>query len=162
MARAGGEGVDAAVSRFVERFAGMLSDAGMARMPARVFAALLATDSGALTSAELSERLRISPAAVSGAVRYLNQVNLVSREREAGTRREVYRIYDDAWYESLFRREQALINWEGALREGAEALAGTPAGARLERTLAFTEFLERELTGLLERWRLHRKEHFTQ
>ena len=40
-------------------------------MPARVFSALLATDSGRLTAAELAERLQISPAAVSGAVRYL-------------------------------------------------------------------------------------------
>ena len=49
-------------------------------MPARVFAALLASDSGRLTSAELSALLKVSPAAVSGAVRYLAQVNLVSRE----------------------------------------------------------------------------------
>ena len=39
-----------AVARFVERFAGGLADAGMPRMPARVFVALLATDSGRLTA----------------------------------------------------------------------------------------------------------------
>ena len=47
----------------------------MQRMPARVFAALLASDDGALTSAELGEQLQVSPAAVSGAVRYLAQVS---------------------------------------------------------------------------------------
>ncbi|GAA3092083.1 hypothetical protein GCM10020254_41410 [Streptomyces goshikiensis] len=55
-----------AVSRFVERFAAQLTEAGMQRMAARVFAQLLASDGGAMTSAELSEALRISPAAVSG------------------------------------------------------------------------------------------------
>ena len=57
-------------------------------MPARVFAALLATDSGRLTAAELAELLQISPAAVSGAVRYLTQVGMVHREREPGSRRD--------------------------------------------------------------------------
>jgi len=57
-----------AVARFIERFAGGLTDAGMPRMPARVFVALLATDSGRLTAAELAERLHSSAGAISGAV----------------------------------------------------------------------------------------------
>ncbi|NEE30623.1 MarR family transcriptional regulator, partial [Streptomyces sp. SID7982] len=64
----GGDDDEATVSRFVERFAAQLVQAGMTRMPARVFAALLSSERGALTSAELSEQLKISPAAVSGAV----------------------------------------------------------------------------------------------
>lgn len=82
------EHYDATASTFVERFAADMTEAGMQRMGARVFACLLASDDGALTSARLAERLRISPAAVSGAVRYLAQVRLVSREREPGSRRE--------------------------------------------------------------------------
>ncbi|HEY7015122.1 MAG TPA: hypothetical protein VH480_20330, partial [Streptosporangiaceae bacterium] len=50
------------VSRFVERFAAVLTEAGIPRMPARVFAALLATDSGRLTAAELAAQLQASPA----------------------------------------------------------------------------------------------------
>ncbi|MCZ9341421.1 MarR family transcriptional regulator, partial [Streptomyces sp. TRM76130] len=89
----GGEGRDPeAVSRFVEGFAAQLVEAGVQRMPARIFAALLASDTGALTSAELGERLKVSPAAVSGGVRYLSQQHLVSREREPGSRRERYRV----------------------------------------------------------------------
>jgi ABC-2 type transport system ATP-binding protein len=69
---------EAAVRRFIEGFAAALADGGVPRMPARVFAALLATDSGRLTAAELGERLQVSPAAISGAVRYLTQVALVA------------------------------------------------------------------------------------
>ena len=47
----------------------MLAEAGIARMPARVFAALLVTESGSLTAAELARQLHVSPAAVSGAAR---------------------------------------------------------------------------------------------
>jgi DNA-binding transcriptional regulator GbsR (MarR family) len=107
-----------AVSRFVERFAAVLSDAGVPRMPARVFAALLATDSGRLTAAELAEQLRASPAAISGAVRYLIPLNLVSREREPGSRRDHYRVHDDVWYESVAHRERVMALWESRLREG--------------------------------------------
>ena len=55
-----------AVRLFVERFAAALAESGLQRMPARVFAALQATDTGRLTAAELAEILQVSPAAVSG------------------------------------------------------------------------------------------------
>ncbi|WP_405553998.1 GbsR/MarR family transcriptional regulator [Streptomyces sp. NBC_01171] len=153
-----GDGRDPeSVSRFVERFAAQLVEAGVPRMPARVFAALLASDTGTLTSAELGELLRISPAAVSGAVRYLSQVHLVSREREPGSRRERYRVHSDQWYEALTSREAIIKRWEDALREGIASLGPeTPAGRRLTDTLEFFEFIEDDLAGIMERWREHR------
>lgn len=150
-----------AVSRFVEHFAAQLVEAGLPRMPARVFAALLASDTGVLTSAELGERLKISPAAVSGAVRYLAQQHMVSREREPGSRRERYRVHGDQWYEALTNREAVIKRWEDALREGVTSLgAETPAGRRLAETLAFFEFVEKEIDTMMDRWRTHREERF--
>ncbi|MEV8043897.1 GbsR/MarR family transcriptional regulator [Streptomyces griseoluteus] len=153
-----GDGRDPeSVSRFVERFAAQLVEAGVPRMPARVFAALLSSDTGTLTSAELGELLRISPAAVSGAVRYLSQVHLVSREREPGSRRERYRVHSDQWYEALTSREAIIKRWEEALREGIISLGpDTPAGRRLTDTLEFFEFIEKDVGGIMERWRRHR------
>ncbi|MFE2965007.1 GbsR/MarR family transcriptional regulator [Streptomyces sp. NPDC059340] len=158
----GAVGRDAeAVSRFVEHFAAQLVEAGMPRMPSRVFGALLASDTGALTSVELGEQLQISPAAVSGAVRYLAQVHMVSREREPGSRRERYRVHSDQWYEALTNREAIIKRWEDALREGVASLgADTPAGGRLAETLAFFEFMEGELESMMDRWRVHREQHF--
>ncbi|GGS61680.1 GbsR/MarR family transcriptional regulator [Streptomyces violaceus] len=162
MTESAGSGRDAeAVSRFVESFAAQLVEAGMPRMPARVFAALLSSDEGARTSAELGEQLRISPAAVSGAVRYLAQTHMVSREREPGSRRERYRVHGDQWYEALTNRETVLKRWEGALREGVTSLgADTPAGRRMAETLAFFEFVEVEIVQMMERWRVHREKTF--
>lgn len=157
--RAGHEGVrdEDAVSRFVERFAAELTEAGMQRMASRVFAALLAADSGALSSAELAEQLRISPAAVSGAVRYLTQVSMVGREREPGSRRDRYRLHNELWYETFTRRDQVLTRWEKTLRDGAETLGpDTPAGARVAETAEFFEFLQEELIGVMDRWRASR------
>ena len=148
---------DQAVTRFVERFATTLEESGVPRMPARVFVTLLATDAGALTAAELAERLQVSPAAISGAVRYLIQVDLITRERDPGSRRDRYRVFDDAWYEATVRRERLLMRWEDSAREGAAALGpDTPAGARMVETVAFFQFLRREMAALQERWRQER------
>ncbi|MFF9116620.1 GbsR/MarR family transcriptional regulator [Streptomyces massasporeus] len=160
---AGRDRNEEAVSRFVESFAAQLVEAGMQRMPARVFAALLSSDTGSMTSAELGEQLRISPAAVSGAVRYLAQTHMVSREREPGSRRERYRVHGDQWYEALTNRDAVLKRWEVALRDGVTSLgADTPAGRRISETLAFFEFMESELAELMQRWRVHREKTFGQ
>jgi DNA-binding transcriptional regulator GbsR (MarR family) len=145
------------VARFVERFGSVMEEGGVPRMPARVFSALLATDSGRLTAAELAEQLQISPAAVSGAVRYLIGVNLLSREREPGSRRDVYRLHNDVWYEAIVNREPLLSRWQRAIEDGVEAVgAASPAGVRLTETAEFFAFLRAEMPALLERWRAQR------
>jgi DNA-binding transcriptional regulator GbsR (MarR family) len=148
-----------AVLRFVERYASVLVDFGFARMPARAFVALLATDSGRLTAAELAEVLHVSPAAISGAMRWLVQLNLASREREPGSRRHVYRVHDDVWYEASMRRDQMLARWDSTLHEGIEILGeDTPAGRRMAESMAYVEFLQEELPDLLDKWRKRRDE----
>src|SRR5579859_7408862 len=82
---------------YTERFAAVLVAAGFPPMPARVFVALLVAGSGRLSAAELAEVLQISPAAVSGAVRYLIQLNLVHKERVPGSRRDYYRMPASMW-----------------------------------------------------------------
>ena len=146
-----------AVLRFIERFAAALVLAGVPAMPARVFSALLATDSGRLTAAELAARLDASPAAISGAVRYLALVGMISRERVPGTRRAVYAVLDDVWYEVSVRQDQAITRWVSAAREGVEVLdPGTPAGRRMTDTLDFLVFIQQEMADLMPRWRAHR------
>jgi len=149
------------VSKFVEGFAAQLVEAGMQRMPARVFTALLSSDPGSLTSAELGEQLQVSPAAVSGAVRYLAQQHMVAREREPGSRRERYRVSSNQWYEALTNRDAVIKRWEHALREGVDSLgAQTPAGRRLSETLAFFEFIDGEIARMMERWRVQRDQQY--
>ncbi|MGW6605628.1 GbsR/MarR family transcriptional regulator [Streptomyces sp. NPDC055036] len=143
-----------AVSRFVERFAADMTEAGMQRTASRVFAALLSSDDASMTSAELSEQLRISPAAVSGAVRYLTQVSMVGRERDPGSRRDRYRLHNQGWYVTITQRDSVLSRWEHTLREGVETLGrDTPAGERVAETVEFFEFLQQELLALMDRWK---------
>jgi DNA-binding transcriptional regulator GbsR (MarR family) len=142
--------------RFIERFALLMAEAGMARMPARVFAAVLADEDGRMTAGELAERLNVSPAAISGAVRALTQLHMLTRGREPGARRDHYEMVHDQWPEMFVYRSTVLKSWEDALAEGVELLGDGPAAERLDKTRAFFAFVRGELPGLMERWRASR------
>lgn len=148
---------EAALQRFIERFALDLAGTGMPRMPARVFAGLLATDSGNLTAGELAELLQVSPASVSGAVRYLERATVVTRERAPGSRRDHFRVDQDVWHELYTHRDELLVGWIDTVRDGCEAVGpDTPAGLRLAETVAFFEFVHAELVELNKRWAARR------
>src|SRR6202012_2012281 len=100
------EEVPGGLPEFIEKFAAVLIVAGFPPMPARVFVALLVTDSRRLSAAELGDLLQISLAAVSGAGRYLSGVGLVRRERVPGSRRESYRTPGDGWRQLRLLRVQ--------------------------------------------------------
>jgi DNA-binding transcriptional regulator GbsR (MarR family) len=142
-----------AVRRYVESLALVLSQIGMQRMSARVFAALMTTDDARLTAADLASQLSVSPAAVSGAVRFLEQVGLVAKEREPGERRDHYRLFDDLWYATFLKRDRMIIMWRDAAGDGIEALGeDSPAGKRLAEMRDFLSFMLEELNGMYERW----------
>jgi len=149
---------DAAVSAFVERFSSVLVDGGFQRMAARVFVTLLASESAALTAAELAGRLRVSPAAISGAVRYLLQLELVSRDREPGSRRDIFRVDNDVWANVVERQMQRLVKWRAHLAAGVTAVgSGTPAALRLADMAEFFDFIDEQMPDMLQGWRERRK-----
>jgi DNA-binding transcriptional regulator GbsR (MarR family) len=139
--------------QYVERFATILVAAGFPAMPARVFVAFLIAESDRLTAADLAAMLQISPAAVSGAVRYLTGVGLVHKERVPGSRRDYYRMPADVWSEVMRLQSQVLVRWGSMLKEGVGLVgADTPAGVRMADHTAFFEFLTTEIAGVLARW----------
>lgn len=147
-------------ARFVERFGSALTAAGMQRLPSRVFAALLADDDGRMTAAELGEVLAVSPASVSGAVRSLQQMRMIHREREQGSRRDVYVVADDAWHDVMMNSANIYAPLTQTLREGVDQVGGrgTTAGDRLALSVAFLEFVTEEMQQLSDRWDKRRAE----
>jgi DNA-binding transcriptional regulator GbsR (MarR family) len=142
------------VRAFIERFTGQLTQVGFPRTPARIFVALLTSDSSTLTAAELADLLRTSPASVSSGVRYLLQVGLVAAEGEPGSRRLHYRMSTRVWEDVVQLRDRQFSLWATELRHGVEVLGPeSPAGARMAQTVQYFEFISREITGLLARWR---------
>lgn len=143
----------------VERLGAALSGAGFPPMPSRVFAALLVDDDGRMTAAELSRELSVSAAAVSGAVRYLSHVGLLRRERERGGRKDVFVVLDDAWHGALTSTDQIHAPIIAALADGVDHLgARTSAGARLQLSREFLEFVTEEMRGIVDRWEDHKRD----
>ncbi|SEF13182.1 GbsR/MarR family transcriptional regulator [Jiangella alba] len=149
-----------ALLRFVEQFALVLTESGLPRMPARVFAYVLAEDAERYTASELAEGLRVSPAAISGAVRALVQAGLLAREREPGSRADHYRIYDDdVWAHIIMQREPLLRRYIAVLSEGIDALGEGRGARRITETIDYMQFMRAELPLMIERWQRHRAQY---
>jgi hypothetical protein len=147
----------ARVRHFIEQLALVLGDMGMPPMPARVWAAAMASDEHTVTPGDLADRLGVSPAAISGAVRYLVQVGLLQRVAVPGSRRQHYAASPDLWYETFANRQAVLSAFSRIAAEGVDALGPrTPAGQRIGEIRDFFDFMAAELPGLLNRWRAHR------
>ena len=143
----------------MERLGAALTSAGLARLPSRIFAALLVDDDGRMTAAEISEALGVSPAAVSGAVKYLDGVGMVRRERERGSRRDVFVVDDDAWHDTLLQADTIYSPMIAALERGIDDLGpDDPAHRRLTVSREFMRFILDELHGINERWTIRRRE----
>ncbi|MEV1003104.1 helix-turn-helix domain-containing protein [Nonomuraea sp. NPDC050202] len=137
---------------FEEQFAAMMIETGMSPMTARVFAALIISESGSLTAAELVQRLQVSPATISNAIRWLEGRQMVAREREA--RRMRYFVDVDVWYRTWAASARAMAAWADTTRRGAELFgADTPTGDRLRTTSQFFELLGHDMGQAAAHWR---------
>jgi len=159
-ARAQGPRDQEAVRQFIERFAAVLAQSGIPAMPARVLVALLTADAPRLTADDIAGVLRISPAAVSGAVRYLLPLGLVSRETQPGSRRYWYRVPRDVWAEVSRLQDQVMMRWSQTLRDGLGLFGpGSPASERISESIMYFDFVQKELPMVLSRWEEYRDAH---
>ncbi|GID97841.1 GbsR/MarR family transcriptional regulator [Amorphoplanes digitatis] len=145
---------ETALRSFVEDMSRLLGDWGFPRMAGRVVFTLMAADERSLSAGELAERLDVSPAAISGAVRYLTQLSMVTREHVPGSRRDRYRLVDDSWYEVTVAKMTLLKTLADAAAQGAAAAGGrdTIAGERLAGMSDFYNWVQDNLPAMLERW----------
>ncbi|MDQ6642110.1 MAG: MarR family transcriptional regulator [Actinomycetota bacterium] len=148
----------AARDRFVAEMGAALNGAGLPPLPSRVFSALMVDDDGRMTAAELAGSLRVSPAGVSGAVGYLERVGMIRREREPGSRRDVYVVDDDTWHEAMMRSDVTYGPMLHALSRAVDDLGtDTSAHQRLMLTREFLTFVNAEMNGMAERWERHKR-----
>jgi DNA-binding transcriptional ArsR family regulator len=144
---------EGAIAGFRERFAQIMVESGMPRMASRVFAALMVTDSGKLSAAELAEQLGVGASAISGAVKYLVQVRLVERGREPGTRHDFCRIHEHTWSHYISQSDPVLVQVQAGADEGTALLGlDSPAGQRLDETRRFFAFIREEIKESMAKW----------
>ena len=104
------------------------SNPGFPRTAGRVLGLMLVADDATMTQAELAERLVVSQASVSPALRYLIDAGYVDRTRTPGVRSEQYRLREQSWSSIL---HGAVLSLEVLLRhlEGGLALPGPDLSA---------------------------------
>lgn len=142
---------------FIERASSEMAAQGFPRMPARVLMALTATEEGKATAEELAATLQASPAAISGAVRYLGVVGFVRNTTIPGTRKHIYSLGDTPWYASSFTRGQLYEQIQNTMRTSSVRMpADSQARARIEEVADFYGFMQRRLPGLLDEWHAER------
>ncbi|MCJ1680593.1 helix-turn-helix domain-containing protein [Streptomyces sp. APSN-46.1] len=152
-----------AVREYEETFTAVLMASGMPTMMSRVMACLTLTDTGSLTASELVQRLQVSPASISKAVKFLESQGFVRRERDE-RRRERYVVDDDIWYQSMIASARSTAQIVETARQGVGVLGPhTPAAARLENVARFLDFVSESITRAAEQAReiLHTKPETT-
>ena len=138
---------------FVENMAMFLGDWGFPRMAGRVLMTLTAADEGRLTAGELANRLGVSAAAISGAVRYLQQIHLIERVPVPGARSDAYEVPRNAWYTAAIVKGGVYKRLADLSDQGAKAAGERGPGAeRLAEMRDFFNFLDDEVGLLLNRW----------
>lgn len=146
-------GVEAA-----EQAAAMLAAAGMARMPARVMMALVGSPDEGYTAAELADRLGVSAAAVSGAVRYLVSMRFIQRLPRPGDRRDRYDLTDDAWAGMITANSPLYAGLAAQMDSIADENVDAPISVARAREIAdFLRYLSERMPQLAAEWRAERE-----
>ncbi|MEE6168348.1 MULTISPECIES: GbsR/MarR family transcriptional regulator [unclassified Mycolicibacterium] len=136
-----------------EQLALVLTGLGLQRMTARVLATLLFTEQAAMTMAGIGERLQASSGAISGALKTLTSVGLAERVPMPGSRRDHYRLRDDAWAVLFTNQNVTLTAMQAAAATGiAATTSDSLAHHRLTQMRDFYAFFSAEIPALLERF----------
>ncbi|MEU2830806.1 GbsR/MarR family transcriptional regulator [Streptomyces lavendulae] len=132
---------------------------GLPPMAGRLLGYLFVCEPPQQTIDELSEALRASRSAITGAVKLLESCKMVRRTRAVGER--VDRVSLDPADQQPQHFDSAVHKEHAALfREGLALLTDAPVQRRapLEEMAALAEFLAERLPRLLDEWHVHRDE----
>ena len=142
-----------AVEEFAEQTAATLTAAGFPPMPARVLLALMVTENASLTAEELASRLGASPAAISGAVRYLQSIAIIRRHTVPGSRRHLYVLPDHFWYATSNSQVPLYTHLIGLAEKGAEAMdPESRVRTRVEDMASYFRFIRERMPALMNEW----------
>ncbi len=136
-----------------EELALVLATLGLQRMTARVLAALLFSEQPTVTMGDLADRLKASSGGISGALKMLTAVGLAERVPAPASRRDHYRLRENAWA-VLFTSQNVTISAMQTAADAGIAATGPDSLARqrLTEMRDFYAFLLGEIPALLDRW----------
>jgi hypothetical protein len=126
-------------------------------MVGRLIGYLAVADPPDQTIAELAEALLASRSAISGAVKTLETIHVITRTRSAGERMDKVRI-DMSTPESMGMNSSEYEEMGQLAREGLEVLSGAPMERRaiLLEFAAFSDFLVEQIARFEQEWKERR------
>lgn len=145
-------------THFIEQAGLVLERFGLPRTAGRIVGCLLLADPEHQSSRQLASRLGVSKGSISTSTRLLLASGSIERVGVAGTREDHFRLTEPG-QDELFTDQIRRIGEVRLLAEEGLQLVGDKSQAVQDRMKAVHEFygfLERELPGLLERWRRSR------
>jgi DNA-binding transcriptional regulator GbsR (MarR family) len=140
--------------QFAEEVGRVFEQFGLSRMAGRVLGWLLICDPPRQSSVELGAALGASKGAISVSTRLLESYGLARRIAVPGERGDYFEITPDAFNRAHDQMGKARIFRE-LMEMGLSVLGNedSPRAERLRETRDLYAFLERELPGLMERFR---------
>jgi DNA-binding MarR family transcriptional regulator len=119
----------------------------------RTLATLLFTEQDTMTMGELADRLQASAGAISGAIKMLTSVGLVEQVPAPASRRDHFRLRDDAWAVLYTNQNEVIAAMQKAADAGiAATVDDSLARRRLVQMRDFYDFLLGEIPALVDRW----------
>jgi DNA-binding transcriptional regulator GbsR (MarR family) len=140
--------------QFAEEVGRVFEQLGVSRMAGRILGWLLICDPPRQSSADLGTALGASKGAISTATRLLESYGLARRVAVPGQRGDFFEMTPDAFNRAHDQVSKARIFRE-LMERGLAVLddQDSPRAERLRETRDLYAFLERELPGLMERFR---------
>lgn len=132
---------------------------GMTRMSGRILGWLMVCDPPHQTINELADALQASKGSISTMTRVLMQIGIVERFSIPGQRRDLYRVRTGGWSATIEASIAEYRNFRQLAERGLNLLDGAPPKARerLEDMRDVYGFFEREMPGLIEKYKQERR-----
>ena len=133
-------------------------DLGLPRAWGKMLGWLLVCEPELQSAEDFANVLQGSRGSVSMTTRALIRAGMVERRTIPGDRRTYYRIRPESWTAVLEEQQQNTKKLRTLAERGLGLLSGKPAEHRhrLEEMHSLMAFCERELPGLIDRWRSER------
>ncbi|MBB6098896.1 DNA-binding transcriptional regulator GbsR (MarR family) [Deinobacterium chartae] len=135
------------LDQILEEYGQFFENYGLPRIVGRVYGLLLTTDEPAVGLEALSDRLRISRASASTAVRQLHAARMIDKVTLPGDRRDYYRVAPDAHARYLRSGLEQMLRLSDLVRRARQL---PELGPQAREKLARIEGLYDDLARTLE------------
>lgn len=127
---------------------------GLQPAAARIISLLLVADRTELTFDEIREVLNFSKSATSNALNFLLSISRIEYITQPGDRKRFFRTRVGSWEKEVERHMQGILQGNSLFKKVlAQRTDATPEfNQKLQEIIDFTDYLQKEVPLLVQRW----------